>query len=126
MREYIIAVDFDGTIVKHDFPDIGKLKPGAKEALQNLHSKGIKIIIWTCRDGEYLEEMERFLKAEGIPFDAVNENLPSLGFKTSQKIYADLYIDDRSLLGAPNQIVSWRTIENLVLNTLGGAGEGMK
>ena len=114
MRDYIAAVDFDGTIVEHRFPEIGPIMPGAKETLQWMHDQGIKIIIWTCRDGKYLDEMTWWLALEDIPYDEINNNLPGLGLETSRKIYADWYIDDRSLLG----FTPWCLVKLMLANDL--------
>ena len=107
MNKMIIAVDFDGTIVEHAFPDIGEKKVGAIETLKKWQSKGHKIILWTCRANpsflnirkrrKLLSEAVEFCKKEGLVFDAVNKNVGGLGFKPPKpKIYADWYIDDRA------------------------------
>lgn len=111
MRDFIVAVDFDGTIVEHAFPEIGPLKSGAKKVLKMLHKKGGKIAIWTCRDGKHLDEMKTFLEAEGIPFDAINENVPGVDFTTSPKIYADVYIDNRAIGGLLSWPDIWSTLQ---------------
>ena len=108
----IIAIDFDGTIVDHEFPNIGPLKPLAKEVINYLHEQGHHIIVWTCRNMTEPENQDwdqapvpavmAFLKANGVHFDSVNENHPSMGFwLQSRKIYADIYIDDRNMGGFP-------------------------
>lgn len=111
MEKRIIGVDFDGTIVDHKFPKIGKLKPGAKEVLNKWHDEGIDVVVWTCRNNVDLKEwgkeatlrgVQDFLDDNGIKYSAVNENSPSVGFRLeARKIYADLYIDDRNLGGFP-------------------------
>lgn len=101
----IIAVDFDGTIVEHAFPEIGKELPGAFDALKMMKEAGHKLILWTCRNDEdsYLDgrkvltEAVDFCRENGVEFDAVNENLKELSFQPYPKIYADLYIDDRAV-----------------------------
>ena len=108
-RKGVIAVDFDGTIVEHEFPKIGPLKPNAKEVLQELH-KHHHIIIWTCRKGEYLQEALEFLKENNIPFDKANRNIDGIDF-TSNKVYADVYIDDRGL-GCE---INWSKIRQSIL-----------
>lgn len=105
----IIAVDFDGTIVDHDFPRIGKLKEGAKRVLNKWHDEGIKVIVWTCRNNVDLPEwgkdatirgVQDFLDENGIKYDTINEMSTSQAFRlNSRKVYADLYIDDRNLGG---------------------------
>jgi len=94
----IIAIDFDGTIVEHKFPEIGKLKPFAKEIINKLVEDGNYIIIWTCRYVKQdLVNMFYFLVNNGIKFHNININCPNIDFKPIPKIYADIYIDDRSL-----------------------------
>ena len=109
-KNLFLAIDFDGTIVKHDFPRIGSLMPGAKEAINALHGHGHKIIVWTVRnhtEGEFDREatiggVQDFLDKHGIRYDTINENHPDLDFHTeSRKVYADIYIDDRNLGGFP-------------------------
>ena len=51
-----IAVDFDGTIVEHKYPEIGKEKPFAIDTLKQLAFEGHKLILWTSRDGKLLED----------------------------------------------------------------------
>lgn len=105
----ILAIDFDGTIVKHEFPKIGELMPGAAYTIRRLAAAGHTIIIWTCRNGEYEEAAKKFLEDNNIPYHYINENISNLSFKTSNKIYADVYIDDRNLGGFPGwHIVSMR------------------
>lgn len=95
-RKPIIAIDFDGTIVTNAFPHIGKLMPNAKDVISKLKRDGNIIILWTCREGKNLEKALDFCKEIGIEFDAINENYKYLPFNTSNKIYADYYIDDRA------------------------------
>jgi histidinol phosphatase-like enzyme len=95
----IVAIDFDGTIVEHEFPEMGDLKPYAKEVINKLHEEGYYIIIWTCR-GEYgLIDAINFLKENEIHFDKINENAPyeMICFKPSPKIFANFYVDDRNV-----------------------------
>ena len=102
-RKTILSIDFDGTIVKHKFPQIGALLPGAKETITKLWDEGYYIIIWTCRGGQNLVDAIEFLKDMEIPYDKINENAPfeMIYFKPFPKIYADVYIDDRNLGGFP-------------------------
>ncbi len=92
----IIAVDFDGTLTSGQFPELGKPRGGARETLDWYRENGGTVIIWTCRTGKEAKEARDFLDRYKIRHDFFNENVPGLGFKTSRKIYADLYIDDRS------------------------------
>jgi len=109
----IIAVDFDGTIVKHEYPAIGKEIPFAIKTLTLFQEKGHKLILWTYRHGKELDEAVEFCKKKGILFDAVNANFEGEVFDNtfSRKIYADIYIDDRNLLGIPD----WGKIYTLIV-----------
>lgn len=95
----IIAVDFDGTIVTDAYPKMGKPRTRTINYIKNMKEEGCKIILWTCRSDEQLDEALEFCKEVGIEFDAVNDNLAEikeLYENNSRKIYADIYIDDRS------------------------------
>ncbi len=101
-RAKILAVDFDGTLCKHDYPEIGPPTPVLSYVKQK-KSEGWKIILWTCRGGEDLQEAIDWCKRIwGLEFDAINEDLPeikegSFGKTKSCKVFADLYLDDRNI-----------------------------
>ncbi len=100
VRYGIIAVDFDGTLCRDCYPEIGEANVPLIKYLKNQRKRGTKLILWTCRAGEKLNEAVEFCFRQGIVFDAVNENLPEiieLYGNDSRKISADLYIDDRSM-----------------------------
>ena len=95
----IIACDFDGTLCKHEFPNIGSSNIEVINLIKTFKSQGHKIILWTCRDGKYLENAVKWCKNLGLEFDAVNDNVQEVKdnfVKMSSKIYADIYIDDRN------------------------------
>ena len=71
-----IAVDFDGTIVTHEYPKIGKPIPFAIETLKKLQTEQHLIILWTVREGALLEEAVEYCKSKGLEFYAVNSNYP--------------------------------------------------
>lgn len=102
-KAYTIAVDFDGTIVEHQYPQIGKELPFAIDTLKALQDKGHKLILWTYRTGEELEQAVDFCRKRGLEFYAVNRNYPEEKFsvETGRKILADIYIDDRNFGGMP-------------------------
>ena len=108
----IIAVDFDGTIVEHKFPAIGKEIPYSIQTLKHIQKKGHKLILWTYRSGKELEEAVKFCENRGLFFHAVNNDFEGEEFDNtySRKIYADMYIDDRNILGIPE----WKTIYELI------------
>lgn len=104
MKSYIIAVDFDGTIVEDAYPRIGKPMIFAFESLKHLQVQGHRLILWTYRSGKALEEAVQFCKENGIEFYAVNASFEEEEFNEatqSRKINADLFIDDRNLGGFP-------------------------
>lgn len=108
----IIAVDFDGTIVEHKFPAIGRIRIFAFETLKALQAKNHQLILWSHRTGAELEEAVEFCRSHGIEFYAVNKNYPEEEWNEndSRKIFADIYIDDRNLGGIP----SWGEIYQMI------------
>ncbi len=109
----IIAVDFDGTIVEHRYPAIGKEIVFAFDTLKALQRKNHQLILWTYRTGKELEEAVEFCRKNGVEFYAVNKNYPEEVFDentTSRKIHADLYIDDRNVGGFPGWGEIWQMI----------------
>lgn len=101
----IIAVDFDGTIVEHRYPAIGPELPFAIDTLKYLCAQRHKLILWTVREGELLDEAVAYCRRRGLEFYAVNKNYPEEkptleGY--SRKLQADLFIDDRNLGGLPD------------------------
>lgn len=103
----IIAVDFDGTIVEHMYPQIGRELPHAIRTLKELKERGDTVILLTMRSGFELGEAVQFCKKLGFEFTHVNENPAQKTWTTSPKVYAQLYIDDAAL-GAPVED-SWFT-----------------
>jgi len=96
----IYAVDFDGTLCKSAWPDIGKPRKWLIRWLIRKWQHGHKLILWTCREGESLDKALVWCAAHGLMFDAVNENLPeriALYNNDCRKIGADYYIDDKNL-----------------------------
>ena len=108
----IIAVDFDGTIVEHRYPAIGKEIPFALETIRMLLKKQHQIILWTYRAGKELDEAVEFCSKRGVEFYAVNKNYPEEKFNEtiSRKINADIYIDDRNIGGLPDWGEIYHTI----------------
>lgn len=97
----IIAVDFDGTIVEDAYPGIGEPRIFAFETLKRLQKDGHRLILWTYRYNNRLDEAVLFCKEHGIEFYAVNKSFPEEDFNgdVSRKIMADLFIDDRNIGG---------------------------
>ncbi len=113
MQKLNIAVDFDGTIVEHRYPEIGEIQPLAFEVLRELQEKGHKLILWTVRDGIDLEAAVDFCLDHGIIFHAVNESYPNEEFNKyiSRKIDAEVFIDDRNIGG----FLGWEKIRKILI-----------
>ncbi|NLI72542.1 MAG: hypothetical protein GX361_07405 [Bacteroidales bacterium] len=109
----VIAVDFDGTIVTHEYPEIGREIPFAIDTLKRLQSEGHhQLILWTVREGELLKEAVEFCRERGLEFYAINNNYPESERIDDQprKLNAELFIDDRNLGGLPDWGVIYRMI----------------
>lgn len=97
---YIIAVDFDGTLVEDKFPEIGEPKEGVWRDMRLAQRAGAKIILWTSRDNDRLKAAVEFCAERGFHFDAINDNLDEckLMFNNStRKVYANEYWDDKAV-----------------------------
>lgn len=108
----IIAVDFDGTIVEHAFPQIGKPIPFAIETLLKLQKEGYRLVLWTVRTGRLLNEAVTYCRERGLEFYAINCEYPEekVTAESGRKIAADIYIDDRNLGGLPD----WGVIYSII------------
>jgi uncharacterized HAD superfamily protein len=109
----ILSIDFDGTICEQSFPEVGALRKNADKYIRKLYEDGHEIIINTCRTGKYEGMAQDFLDANNIPYYYINSNLPEVIAKYKQdcrKISADVYIDDKCLMGLP----SWKKIYKLI------------
>ena len=104
---WIIAVDFDGTLITgNTWPDVcGEPNRKLISFLIGQKNKGNKIILWTNRtdvpekESYPLRDAVEFCRAAGLEFDAVNENLPEIiraYGSDSRKVSADTYIDDKA------------------------------
>ena len=101
MNEHIIAVDFDGTLCENAWPGIGEARAGVIDYVLGQQATGAKLILWTNRRGERLDEAVKWCAARGIAFDAVNENLPEIIDRfggDTRKVYADEYLEDKAVL----------------------------
>lgn len=95
----IFAVDFDGTLCKNRWPEIGKGNGRLIRWLIGRRKAGDKVILWTCRCGDMLEAAVRWCRDRGLEFDAVNANLPERIEQYGndcRKVSADVYLDDRA------------------------------
>ena len=73
IRDAIIAVDFDGTVVTHAYPHIGN-DIGAVPVLRELIGNGCRVILYTMRSGRLLDDAVAWFARNDIPLYAVNEN----------------------------------------------------
>ena len=109
-----IAVDFDGTIVEHRYPEIGKEIPFATATLRQLMKDGHKLILWSVREGQLLTDAVEWCRQRGVEFYAVNQDFdadtPNESAHYSRKLKAHVFIDDRNLGGLPD----WGTIYQLI------------
>lgn len=110
----LIAVDFDGTIVEHRYPEIGPELPFAIETLKMLIKDHHRLILWSVREGQLLEEAVNWCRERGVEFYAVNRDYPEEEKEKNQhfsrKLKVDLFIDDRNLGGLPD----WGTIYRMI------------
>lgn len=118
----IIAVDFDGTCVTHEYPQVGRDVPHAVEVLKRLNDAGVKIIVWTMRCGDYLDiDAREWFEANDIEVWSYNSNPEQTSWTESPKCYAQAYIDDAAI-GCPliypetgaRPFVDWKKVETLL------------
>jgi hypothetical protein len=109
-----IAVDFDGTIVRHRYPAIGEEIPFATQTLRQLIEDRHQLILWSVREGQLLDEAVEWCRKRGVEFYAVNRDYPEediqLNEHFSRKLKVDLFIDDRTVGGLPD----WGTIYQMI------------
>lgn len=123
----VIAVDFDGTIVKDAWPKTGKMRLGARWVLRDLAKRGHILILNTCREDRLLHEAVYFLFCRGIRFHRENSNDPGRIRRYGsdcRKISADLYIDDRAM-GYWNWPLVWLTVLGMELREKWAVRSGM-
>ena len=99
MAQPVIAIDFDGTCVTHDYPYMGS-DIGAVPVLKELADAGYRLVLQTMRSGKLEKEAVQWLKKNDIPLFGINSNPEQKSWTASPKVYADLYIDDAAL-GVP-------------------------
>jgi hypothetical protein len=113
-----IAIDFDGTIVTHEYPNIGEEIPFATDTLRTLIKEQHKLILWSVREGQLLQDAIDWCHKRGVDFYAVNKDYPEekqeWNNHFSRKIKADIWIDDRNLGGLPD----WGQIYHMIHDNL--------
>lgn len=138
-KSIVIAVDFDGTCVTHDFPNIGK-DIGAVPVLKRLIQEGHRLVLWTMRgnvgnntghhgdppvilNGDFLDAAISWFRDNGIELWGIQVNPEQSAWTTSPKAYAQIYIDDAAL-GAPvkhdgllsdRAFIDWIAVEQILM-----------
>ena len=100
MKPEVFAVDFDGTLCRNAWPNIGEPHYDMIEWIKDLRRNGHKIILWTCREGMKLVDALVWCADHGLFFDAVNDNLEDHKRRfqgNSRKVLADYYVDDKAI-----------------------------
>ena len=109
-----IAVDFDGTIVRHRYPAIGEEIPFAVQTLKMLTEERHQLILWTVREGELLDAAVEWCRERGLEFYAINRDFPEEDVTRNEnftrKLKVDMWIDDRNVGGLPD----WGTIYRII------------
>ena len=108
-----IAVDFDGTIVEHRYPEIGREIPFATDTLKMLIKEGHRLILWSVREGKLLDEAVEWCRERGVEFYAVNKDYPEEGREDrnySRKLKVEMFIDDRNVGGLPDWGIIYKMI----------------
>lgn len=109
-----IAVDFDGTIVRHRYPAIGEEIPFAVQTLKMLAEERHQLILWTVREGELLDAAVEWCRERGLEFYAINRDFPEEDVTRNEsftrKLKVDMWIDDRNVGGLPD----WGTIYRII------------
>ena len=103
----VIGVDFDGTVVTHEYPQVGQ-DIGAIPVLKKLVENGHQLILNTMRSGRELGDAIDWFKENGIELYGVGYNPTQARWTTSNKCYAELYIDDAGL-GAPLSVMTTKS-----------------
>lgn len=108
-----IAVDFDGTIVEHRYPEIGREIPFATDTLKLLAKEGHRLILWSVREGRLLDEAVEWCRERGLEFYAVNKDYPEETKEDnnfSRKLKVEMFIDDRNVGGLPDWGIIYKMI----------------
>ncbi len=123
-----IAVDFDGTIVEHKYPQIGDEIPFATQTLKQLYNDGHELILWTYRSGSLLQEAIDFCTQNGVIFYAVNKSYPEEVYDEtiSRKVNADIFIDDCNFGGLPDWGEIYAQISGKTIETPPPPRKGLK
>ncbi len=123
-KNKVIAIDFDGTVVTHEYPTVGR-DIGAEPVLRKLVELGHKLILNTMRSGSKLRDAEQWFLERNIPLYGVNKNPTQHTWTQSPKVFAHIYIDDAAL-GCPLTVapeierpyVDWAAVSEMLEKVL--------
>lgn len=127
-NKFWIALDFDGTVIPHIFPDTPEddCGIGSIQVLKELQATGrVAFVLNTMRSGKNREAAVEWFERNGIKLDADGFRPDQAEWTTSNKTYADLYIDDAAL-GVPLNIgygysrpfVDWKKVREYFINEM--------
>ncbi len=125
-----ICLDFDGTVVDHDYPAIGQPVPHALETLRRLQLHGARIILWTMRsdgpEGNFLQNAVDYLTENGIHLYGINKNPDQEEWTSSPKAFGNIYVDDSgvgcplvNLKGFKKPCVNWKKVGPILEKSIG-------
>ena len=116
----VVAVDFDGTCVTHEYPKVGR-HIEAPRVLHRLVKDGAQLILWTMRSGEKLQDAVDWFAANELPLFGIQRNPTQDSWTDSPKAYAKMYIDDAALgcpvkagLTGERPFVDWNAVEAMI------------
>lgn len=125
----VIGIDFDGTCVTHEYPEIGE-SIGAEKVLRDLVKNGHQLVLCTMRGHmpykgrDLLQEAVDWFEKNGIELFGVNRTPLQDTWTDSPKPYAQMYIDDAAL-GCPiiesdisdYPYVDWKKLDGIFRST---------
>lgn len=100
----IVAYDFDNTVNDSVGGTTG-YSGQVRELVRACKEMGCTMIVFTCRTAEEYPLVKKYLNDNDIPYDYINENIPDLSIKTSNKIFFNILLDDRCGLSASYEIL---------------------
>ena len=120
MENTIFAIDFDGTCVTHEYPEVNRYI-GAPRVLKRIVDRGGKLILWTMRSGEKLDDAVKWFEINNLPLYGIQRNPSQDEWTNSPKCYAHIYIDDAALgcplksgLKGERPFVDWEKVESIL------------
>lgn len=113
----IVLVDFDGTLCKWSYPEMGEPEPGARHFMKTLARRGLRARVWSCRlspefntEDEVIEQINRiaaWMSKWDIPYDSIDTG-------ANGKALCLAYVDDRGAQYTGNWNTVLRRIDSLL------------